>query len=99
MGQTSSFHLSITDVAKDWMQMATDSPIFINRITRQQLQRFILQIPLPELLREVTIYNARIQAVYPSVCRVAYFNQMPSEYERPGFHCFAVYTDHLLPIR
>jgi hypothetical protein len=99
MGQNSSFHLSITDVIKEWAPVSKDSPIFINRNTRQQLQKFIVQIPLPELLREVTIYNARIQAVYPLICRVAYFNQVPSDDEHKGYRSFAVYTDHLMPIR
>jgi hypothetical protein len=63
------------------------------------LQRFIVQIPLPELLREVTIYNARIQALHPFVSRVAYFNQIPSVDESKGFRNFAVYADHLSAIR
>jgi hypothetical protein len=71
----------------------------VNRNTGHHLQRFSVQIPLTELLREVTIYNARIQAVYPFVCRVAYFNQVPSEDESRGFRSFAVYTDHLMAIR
>lgn len=51
------------------------------------------------MLREVTIYNARVQAVYPFVCRVAYFNQLSSEDESCGLRSFAVYTDHLMAIR
>lgn len=99
MGQNSSFHLSITDVIREWVPIAQDSSIFINRNTRKHLQRFIVQVPLPELLREVTIYNARIQATYPFVCKVAYFNQVPSEDDSKGFRSFAVYTDHIGPIR
>lgn len=46
MGQNSTFHLSITDVIRDWVPIAKDSNIFINRNNRQHLQRFIVQVPL-----------------------------------------------------
>lgn len=51
MGQNSSYHLGITDVIREWAPIGKDSPILINRNTRCHLQRFIVQIPWPELLR------------------------------------------------
>lgn len=50
-------------------------------------------------MREVTIYNARIQAIYPHICRIEYFNQEDQEGDKAGYHTFAVYTDHLFQIR
>jgi hypothetical protein len=99
MGQNNSFRLNITDVIKEWVPLESDPSIFLNKKTKQHLQCFHIQIPLGELLREVTIYNARIQALYPYICRVAYFNQEENVEEMKGHHSFAVYTDHLFRIR
>ena len=99
MGQNNSFRLNITDIIKDWIPLQNDPSIFLNLKSRHHLQCFHVRIPLPDLIREVTIYNARIQAIFPHICRIEYFNQEDEEGDNAGFHKFAVYTDHLFQIR
>ena len=91
--------LNITNVIKEWVATESDPTILINKKTKQHLQCYQIDISFSDLLREVAIYNARIQAIYPYICKIAYFNQLNIASITKGYHRFAVYSDHLFFIR
>jgi hypothetical protein len=101
MGQNTSSQPRIVNAIKEWIPREKDHSVVINIKTQQQLQCHYVEIAMADLLREVTIYNARIQAIYPYICRVAYFSQAGGGEEgHPlGHRYFAVYTDYLQSIR
>lgn len=98
MGQSSSFDLRITELIKDWRPLEHNSSILINCKNQQQLQSIKVEIPSSQILHEIAIYNARIHAQHPFVCKVAYFNQMPPSNCLHNIQ-LVVYTDRLLSVR